>query len=32
MAARMLLDRIANPDLPPRKERVLPRLVIRESA
>jgi LacI family transcriptional regulator len=32
MAARMLLDRIADPDLPPRKERVLPRLVIRESA
>ncbi|HEY1624475.1 MAG TPA: LacI family DNA-binding transcriptional regulator [Streptosporangiaceae bacterium] len=32
LAARMLLDRIANPDLPPRKERVLPRLVIRESA
>lgn len=32
LAARMLLDRIANPDLPPRREKVLPRLVVRESA
>jgi LacI family transcriptional regulator len=32
VAARMLLDRIANPDLPPRREKLLPRLVVRESA
>lgn len=32
LAARMLLDRIADPDLPPRREEVLPRLVVRESA
>lgn len=32
LAARMLLDRIADPDLPPRREKVLPRLVARESA
>lgn len=32
LAARMLLDRIGNPDLPPRREKVLPRLVVRESA
>lgn len=32
MAARMLLDRIADPDLPPRVEKVVPRLVVRESA
>jgi LacI family transcriptional regulator len=31
LAARMLLDRIGNPDLPPRREKVLPRLVVRES-
>lgn len=31
-AARMLLDRIARPDLPPRREQVGPRLVIRESS
>ena len=32
LAARMLLGRIADPDLPPRREKVLPRLVVRESA
>ena len=32
LAARMLLDRIGNPDLPPRREKILPRLVVRESA
>lgn len=32
LAARMLLDRIADPDLPPRREKVLPKLVVRESA
>lgn len=32
LAARMLLDRIADPHLPPRREKVLPRLVVRESA
>lgn len=31
LAAAMLLDRLATPDLPPRQELVLPRLVIRES-
>ena len=30
-AARMLLDRIADPDLPPRREVLAPRLVVRES-
>lgn len=32
LAARMLLDRFATPDLPPRRETVLPRLVVRESS
>lgn len=31
LAARMLLDRIADPDLPPRREVIEPRLVVRES-
>lgn len=32
LAAQMLLDRFTNPDLPPRREIVIPRLVIRESS
>jgi LacI family transcriptional regulator len=32
LAARMLLDRIVDPGLPPRREELLPRLVVRESA
>jgi LacI family transcriptional regulator len=32
LAASMLLDRIADPNLPPRREKVPPRLVVRESA
>jgi DNA-binding LacI/PurR family transcriptional regulator len=31
LAARMLLDRIADPDLPQRREVIAPRLVVRES-
>jgi LacI family transcriptional regulator len=31
-AARMLLDRIDHPDVPPRREQMGPRLVIRESS
>jgi LacI family transcriptional regulator len=31
-AARLLLERFADPDLPPRRETVMPRLVIRESS
>jgi LacI family transcriptional regulator len=30
-AARMLLDRVADPDRPPRREVIAPRLVVRES-
>jgi len=32
LAACLLLDRFATPDLPPRREMVLPRLVVRESS
>jgi LacI family transcriptional regulator len=32
LAAQMLLDRFTNPDLPPSRELVMPRLVIRESS
>jgi LacI family transcriptional regulator len=32
LAARLLIERFADPDLPPRRETVMPRLVIRESS